>query len=85
MEYAVAYGKGKYKDGFETIQRVRKHAYNIVPKDGAVGIYRRATYTGDEYFIGDVIRTGALYIYKEWPSEKRWFLNKDGSLGKRIK
>ena len=85
MEYAVAYGKGKYKDGFKTIYSARKHAYNIVGENDGVGIYKRATYSGDEYYMGDVNRVGSFYFYREWPSEKRWVLNKDGSLGKRIR
>ena len=84
MEYAVAYGKGKYKDGFENVTRARKHAYNIVKNNSAVGIYKRSSYTGDESFVGDVEKMYGFYYFKEWPSEKCWILNKDGTLGKRV-
>lgn len=84
MEYAVAYGKGKYKDGFENIVRARKHAYNIVGYNKGVGIYKRSTYNGNEFFVGDVEDMHGSRYYTEWPSEKCWILNADGTLGKRV-
>lgn len=86
MEYLVEYYNGKTKDGFKNLQQARKNAYANVKYRQDITIYKRSA-TGNEYIVGEVMRT--VYpqgiLYKEHLTDKCWVLNKDGTLGKKVK